>query len=304
MNKPDKTYTFKHKTKGLGIHNWIKSMTAVRPGTWNVVLGFFKVLIAGSKLNGIPVLGYIYNFLMFFKPDHKRFTRGVILPLNVDLTDSVENVVMPIELMKKAVREASYITIMRACICRDAQKCETYPIDHGCIFIGQGARVLEERKIGRKATVEEALAHIDKGAAAGLVGQSLWIEVEQYVWGMKNEDMHRFLELCFCCPCCCTAFKIFRNSGEDVRQRVRSVGWKAYVDKDITQACGSCKICSQKCPVGAISNPNGLAVVDQKKCVGCGICESECPNSYPRLILLEKTKEDIKEYFWELDLDL
>jgi hypothetical protein len=112
----EKHYYFKHRTKGLGIHNWIKSKTAVSPGTWDVVLKIFKVIVAGSKLSNTPVLGYLYKYIMFFKPDKKKFTSGVLLNLNIDLTDKSKGVIMPIDMMKKAVSESSYRTKINRCI--------------------------------------------------------------------------------------------------------------------------------------------------------------------------------------------
>ena len=35
--------------------------------------------------------------------------------------------------------------------------------------------------------------------------------------------------------------------------------------------------CAEKCPFGAISIVDGVAVVDEEKCVGCGACANICP---------------------------
>lgn len=35
--------------------------------------------------------------------------------------------------------------------------------------------------------------------------------------------------------------------------------------------------CAEKCPFGAISIVDGVAVVDKEKCVGCGACANICP---------------------------
>ncbi|MBI9074218.1 MAG: 4Fe-4S binding protein [Desulfatibacillum sp.] len=301
-----KPYMFKHKKKGLGIHNWFKSKTAIQPGDKGIsqAIHFFKAVLAGGNLAHYPIFGYLYERMMFVRPSHKKFTSGIALNLNQDIAENAKNVVMPIELIKKAISEASYIAIMHKCFCRSAQDCSDYPKDFGCIFIGQGSKAVVDKGIARQATVEEGMAHIDRAVKEGLVGQSLWIEAEQYLWGIKDEDMHRFLEICFCCPCCCTALKLAKIAPDDLRKRFRSIGWKAVVDESSEKNCGHCRICTEACPLEAISNQNGLAEVNEEMCMGCGICAVQCPNSKIRLHLMDEPKEDIKEYFWQLDLDL
>ena len=45
-------------------------------------------------------------------------------------------------------------------------------------------------------------ARVDRAAELGLTCQSLWVEVEQLIWGFRNDKMDEFFEVCFCCPCC------------------------------------------------------------------------------------------------------
>jgi len=47
----------------------------------------------------------------------------------------------------------------------------------------------------------------------------------------------------------------------------------------ITDACVSCGLCKDACPVEAISEGSPTYVIDASKCVDCGSCASECPNS-------------------------
>ena len=42
--------------------------------------------------------------------------------------------------------------------------------------------------------------------------------------------------------------------------------------------------CVKKCPYGAISIENGVAVVNRESCVGCGICLDACPKGVIELI--------------------
>lgn len=52
---------------------------------------------------------------------------------------------------------------------------------------------------------------------------------------------------------------------------------KAYF---VPKLCNHCEksVCDQVCPVGAsYSTPDGVALIDQKHCVGCGYCVQACP---------------------------
>ncbi len=284
---------FPKKKSALGINNWIKSKTAVTPKTWDVILKFFDLVVKGGNYYKYPIIGPLLKKFMMFTPPETSYTYGYLLNLNEDLADKSKSVVMPIDMMKKAVSEASYRAIMNKCICRDSNKCADYPQDLGCVFVGQGARVLVERKVGHEATLEECMAHIDRAASLGLIGHSLWIEVEQYIWGFRDEDMHRFLEFCFCCPCCCVGLGLARVATRDIQSRFRSVGWKS----SINEACTGCDVCREVCPVQAISYNGTTWVVDETKCLGCGICAARCPASAIKLELKAPMKKDIKDYY-------
>ena len=48
----------------------------------------------------------------------------------------------------------------------------------------------------------------------------------------------------------------------------------------ISEDCAACGTCIDECPVGAISGTPGKNgtpfVIDQNKCIKCGLCESAC----------------------------
>jgi NADH:ubiquinone oxidoreductase subunit F (NADH-binding) len=58
----------------------------------------------------------------------------------------------------------------------------------------------------------------------------------------------------------------------------------AHICKKLTQyyvvpeLCKKCSLCARNCPVGAISGTPGkeVYVIDQSKCIKCGLCESAC----------------------------
>ncbi len=55
----------------------------------------------------------------------------------------------------------------------------------------------------------------------------------------------------------------------------------AQVDK----ICVSCGTCTGRCPLQAISVPDGIsAVVELARCIGCGLCARECPASVIKVV--------------------
>jgi ferredoxin len=45
----------------------------------------------------------------------------------------------------------------------------------------------------------------------------------------------------------------------------------------ITEECISCGACEPECPDGAISEGDGIYVVDPDKCTDCASCVAVCP---------------------------
>lgn len=53
---------------------------------------------------------------------------------------------------------------------------------------------------------------------------------------------------------------------------------KGPVAKNLCQvSCVGCKICEKNCPAEAIKVDNFLSVIDYSKCTNCGICAEKCP---------------------------
>ncbi|MGN1333636.1 MAG: DUF362 domain-containing protein [Anaerovoracaceae bacterium] len=49
----------------------------------------------------------------------------------------------------------------------------------------------------------------------------------------------------------------------------------------ITDACIACGACAAECPVEAISEGDGIYVVDADACIDCGSCADACPVDAP-----------------------
>ena len=47
----------------------------------------------------------------------------------------------------------------------------------------------------------------------------------------------------------------------------------------INNDCVSCGSCEGECPVSAISEGDGIYVIDADSCIDCGACVGSCPTS-------------------------
>jgi len=283
-------------SNGLGIVNWIKRVLAVKKSTYGFGKLLFKSLVLQAPLSKLPVIGTLFKSLIMFT--NKRTTQGYSIPLNIEVSSKPVNV--PIDIMKKAVRDSTYRAAMNSCICRDAYECMHYPHDLACIFLGKGAKACVDNGIAHEATVEECLERIDRAAGLGLPGAGYWIEVEGFIWGFKNEDMDKFVELCFCCPCCCVAEKFMKRADSEARLLfLRSIGYVATVDS----TCTNCEECISVCPRLAIKPGNGKVTITED-CGGCGLCINTCPSNSLKMTLVKPLKSDLKDYFEDIDLKL
>ncbi len=50
----------------------------------------------------------------------------------------------------------------------------------------------------------------------------------------------------------------------------------------ITEDCIACGACSEECPTGAISEGDGIYVIDAETCIDCGACAGVCPVEAPQ----------------------
>ena len=301
---------FKNKRNGLGIYNFLKEhVIYMSDKRWPLALKLYKMFIKFSvwmKKGGLK--GKIYKKGIMLYPDMETHTSTVVMPLHVDLTDKSEKVVIPMDMIKASLKNATFIGGMDSCLCREANECKDFPSDVGCLFLGEAGKVIVKHNLGKEITYEEACARVDKAASYGLMGQAVWVEVEQLLWGIRNDQMDKFLEICFCCPCCCIAMRLARNATSNERHRFHPSGWTAVPDRTKCIGRKQCVSGLNGCPVEAISfGEDGKVVINQETCVGCGICKSKCNLDVIKIKQTMPMREDLHEYFkkdFNLDLKL
>lgn len=219
------------------------------------------------------------------------------IQMNTTAFSNVHAVKPPEEMLHDAVENATYLAIMNECLCRKIQGCTDYPLDLGCLFLGPAARSCVERGIAIKATKQQAHDHIDRAKAAGLSASAYFVEVEEYVWGFHDKDMPNFLEICFCCPCCCSAVKFEQGAGGELKRILHQrSGWSCVVDAERCIGCGACQA---TCPHDNIHVVNGKAQVSEW-CAGCGQCLKACAHDALMVKRTGATKPSVMDYFDKL----
>lgn len=311
---------FHNHPKGLGIFDFVKTHVSARKWNWGAVLTAFRIIVKGSEwMRKEGLKSRIYKKLMMFSPPEKHNTTAIVMPLNIDdedevrtrtlavdmdITDKSEKCVIPVDIIKEALQRTDFIGAMNSCLCRDAHDCQSYPHDLACLFLGKSGKVVVEHGLARQITYEEAMDRVRRAAEVGLVGQSLWVEVEQLIWGFKNEELDHFIEICFCCPCCCVGMNLSRNASPDIKRRFHSVGWTCVPDRTKCIGCGKCL--EVRCPQDALRiAEDGRIEVNQEWCVGCGICKEKCAQGALSIRQTMPMRENMHEYFLkDFSLDL
>ena len=197
----------------------------------------------------------------------------LVIPNTINVNKKIEaekSEFLPTEVIKDVIRRCDDIVIMNTCLCRTSTDCKDYPHDIGCIFLGPTSRKIP-RTICQEATVEEALAQVDRADAAGLshiIGRN---KIDS-VW-MNIRPGEGLLTICHCCPCCCL-WKVYSNLHNDISDKLERLdGVKVNFDND---KCKNCKKCLNSCMFKIIEEKDSKITLDSDKCKGCGLCVNSC----------------------------
>lgn len=300
---------YKNKPRGLGVSDFIKEhVVYVSYKRKRIVHKLYHFVIDKSKwIKQGGLKGEMYKKLSLVS-NNNQHTSSLVMPLNVDITDKSQKVIVPMDMLKESLKNMTFIGGMDHCLCREANNCKDFPQDFGCLFLGEAGRFILKHGLGRELTYEEACAHIDRAAELGLMAQAAWLEIEHFFWSVTSDEGDKFLEVCFCCPCCCVGMRLMRNLTPNEYNRFHPSGWTAVADRTKCIGCKKCGAETNGCPVEAISfGKDGKVVIDQDRCLGCGICKSRCPADVIKIKQTMPMRKDLHEYFAEdcnMDLKL
>jgi NAD-dependent dihydropyrimidine dehydrogenase PreA subunit len=178
--------------------------------------------------------------------------------------------VLPSQVLEYFIKKAKYHWIMNFCICRASMKCQNYPINLGCLFLGKAVLGINP-ELGRLVSKEEALEHIKKCSDAGLVHMIGRNRLDKQWLGVNPGN--KLLSICNCDPCCCL-WRVSPILNPKIGRKVHKMhGVKVYV----TDQCIGCGTCTKNiCFVNSISLINNRAKIS-KECRACGRCVDVCP---------------------------
>ncbi len=208
-------------------------------------------------------------FDKMFSPAYSgKFNQAIVLPINQDIPISKSSII-PYLLLETLIEESSCRVIMKSCLCRTVEGCDTYPTDFGCLFLGEGASQIHS-SMANQVSKEAAVAHIQRGIELSLSPTIIHSWFDAAVLGI---DYKRMLGICFCCPCCCTLQSAIAFGPDSFRDCVKPL---PGVTISIGDDCICCGACQEACAFDAIEL-HSPAVIVSRRCKACGRCVDACP---------------------------
>jgi Pyruvate/2-oxoacid:ferredoxin oxidoreductase delta subunit len=198
------------------------------------------------------------------------FRQGMrVVPVNVTIESSPQ--VLAFDDVTKMIEEARRIAVTN-CSCRTIHGKTDVPLEV-CMQIDKAADYAVERGTGRELTKQEAIDMLRMCEEEGLV---------------HCVDNKRALGhiICNCDN------EVCGNWGSDrdyVKKFTAPSRFRAIVEAEL---CIACEECQNRCFFDAVTMdvPDGTAIIDITKCMGCGICIPTCPGE--AITLKEARPED------------
>ncbi|MGY5881989.1 MAG: 4Fe-4S binding protein, partial [Candidatus Thorarchaeota archaeon] len=195
-----------------------------------------------------------------------------VLPVNKTVSTELE--IHPYQKAEQLIESASSWGV-RECICKKQKEligepC-SYPTTVCLAFVPKAENYFDDSEITKPITKEEALRILKEAEEAGLVHCTYNVQT-----GMNY--------ICNCCSCCCGVLR-----GVEVLDKPREFIKTDFIMTVNADLCTGCETCLDRCQFGALSIPEDVTVVDEARCIGCGVCALVCPESALEIV---KTSPD------------
>ncbi|MFX1276136.1 MAG: 4Fe-4S binding protein [Promethearchaeota archaeon] len=213
--------------------------------------------------------GYpLYRVIPAVKPIEKS--------IEINKTIQLEYEILPHEILRKYLSKFKTFAI-QPCSCRNAAKLAGHPCkqtdENFCVSAGFLAKNVINTKVGKKVSLDELMEIMNKAEKEGLVHETI---------NIKNSSVF----ICNCCSCCCGFLKSVKELNN--KKAIAEPNFEPLINHE---ACKLCETCIEICPMSTITikgdSDNGRINISLEKCIGCGICASNCPND---AIILQKVR--------------
>ena len=197
-----------------------------------------------------------------------------IITLNKEISLTDLEQIIPYPTARNLVLHGPPDILLSECPCRSFRENPCQPTQV-CMIIGQpfvDFKLEHSPKSSRLVSREEALTLLEEEHRRGHI-HSAWF---------RDVTLDRFIAICNCCKCCCGGIEGMVKYGS---RTMASSGYVSQLNEDL---CTTCEICVEACAFGAISINGDKAMVDWTKCLGCGVCTTQCPNDALSLIRDER----------------
>ncbi|MFW9943077.1 MAG: DUF362 domain-containing protein [Candidatus Thorarchaeota archaeon] len=242
-----------------------------------------------AKLTNVPILGKLFDFILFRGDDIIYLPQDKAINLNKSLGE-YEEFVLPSQVLEYFIYKAKNHWVMNFCICRSSMDCQDYPAELGCLFLGDAVLDINPQ-LGRLVTKEQALEHLRKCREAGLVQMIGRNRLDAQWLGVSPGE--KLLSICNCDPCCCL-WRVSSILAPKIGSKIKKMPGVVVRVNDKCIGCGTCV--KGICFVNAINLKDNRAVITQE-CRGCGRCVSVCPQNAIELLIDDEkfVKKSIKE---------
>ena len=244
-----------------------------------------------AKLTNFPILGKIFDYLLFRGDDIIYLPQDKVIDINIPLGEYNEYV-LPSQVLEYFINKAKNHWIMDFCICRSSMNCQDYPVDLGCLFLGDAVLDINPQ-LGKLVTKEHALDHLRKCREAGLVQMIGKNRLDAQWLGVNNGE--KLMSICNCDPCCCL-WRVSSILAPKIGSKIKKMPGVVVQVSDKCIGCGKCL--KNICFVNAISLKDNHAVIS-KECRGCGRCVNICPQNAIELYIDDE--KYIEKSILELD---
>lgn len=244
---------------------------------------FGKIFIL-ARLTKAPFIGRMVEWALFENDDIIYLPKDGVIPVGQEI-EGRRDVVLPSMVAEHFVNQASHLWIMDTCICRESQDCKDYPIERGCLFLGQATQRINPR-LGRPVSRDEALEHLAECRRQGLV-HLIGRNKLDAVW-LGTGQGSRLMTICNCCPCCCL-WRVLPVINDRIASNISGL---PGISLSVTEDCVGCGKCQDGvCFVEAITMQNGKASIGSD-CRTCGRCAEVCPTGAIEVLIEDQATLD------------